>query len=117
MSATTWRENCPHVVECGSEEECNALSADAAATSSNQTATEQPTMTKKTKPEEQLNAERIATERAARFAHYARAAADLRQLGAFPAVEQLYSACVAELTVLARELHDARLAKLSEVKP
>jgi len=59
-------------------------------------------------------AEQAATSRAERFAHYARALVDLRQMGSFPAIEQLSKAALDELTVLSRELHTTRIAKVSQ---
>jgi len=58
-------------------------------------------------------AEQTSTLRAERFAHYARALVDLRQMGAFPAIEMLQKSALDELTVLSRELHDGRIAKVS----
>lgn len=130
----TWREDCPHIAECGSEDECNARSADAATPEAQPTATKEadPMATKrKTKSDPlppthveamvsalaaelmMLADEQRQSLRADRFATFAKALADLRQLGAFPAVELLQKTALDELTVLARELHAARIASVS----
>ena len=181
-----WRDNCPHVVECGTEEECNQRSAsDAAPTSDTNTAKEQDPMPKKPKKTnlEKLNEARDAvseataapegafpspeqakkwadeeaafkakmerdeadakarreeeralvrtvaaglmelayqqtkTLRAERFQLYSDALLKLRSCGAFPAIEQLQSSALHELTELSRELHAERVAARSDVKP
>lgn len=57
-----------------------------------------------------LAAEQTATLRAQRFLAFAQAVAALKTLGGFPAIELIYNAGLNELTVLSRELHNARVA-------
>jgi hypothetical protein len=59
----------------------------------------------------ELMTEQTLTLRAQRFEAFASAGASLKTLGGFPAIELISNAALNELTVLARELHDARIAK------
>lgn len=64
-----------------------------------------------TKQKTEADTENLALARAQRIEALATAAVQLRSLGAFPAVEGNVSQLLSEITVLTREMHEARVAR------
>ena len=89
------------------EERYRAAAAERAA----QKATERVLMLEGASALLKLVEQQVLTLRAQRFEAFASAVASLKTLGGFPAIELISNAGLNELTVLARELHDARIAK------